>query len=228
MSVVASPETTQRATLRNDWSLAPGQRVLLPGIRWRTYEALLEDLGDRHIRLTYDRGSLEIRAPLFRHESYAGVLGRLVEVLAEHLNLPFKSGWSTTFRRQDLEKGLEPDRCFYIRNVRPILGKLEIDLSQDPPPDLAIEIDITHSSLDRIGIYASLRVPEVWSFDGTNLRVHCLQTDGTYRTSQSSSLFPTLPLSGVTTLVQQIVGIDDLSQIRTLRTWLREHVTISN
>src|SRR5262249_49229729 len=110
--------------------------VVLDGVRWQTYQALLADLGDRHIRLTYDRAILEIMAPLFRHESYAGVLGQLVKALAAAAKVRVKSAWSTTFSRQDLERGLEPDRCFYIRSLGAILGKLEIDLRTDPPPDL--------------------------------------------------------------------------------------------
>jgi Uma2 family endonuclease len=126
--------------------------VVLGGVRWQTYEALLHDLGDRHIRLTYDRGSLEIMAPLLRHERYAETLAQLVKALAAFARVRVFSAGSTTFRREDLERGLEPDRCFYIRNADAVVGKLEIDLSTDPPPDLAIEIDIMSSCLDRLGI----------------------------------------------------------------------------
>jgi Uma2 family endonuclease len=199
------------------------QRVLLTGIRWQTYEALLEDLGNRHVFLTYDRGSLEIMAPLFRHEGFTRVLGRVVEITAEVLNIPFKAGWSTTFRRRDLERGLEPDRCFYIANVAAIVGKLDIDLTRDPPPDLAIETDITHSSLDRMSIYASLGVPEVWRFDGQQLQVNLLQTGPAYRPAEASRSFPTLPLAEVAGLVHQVATPDDLAQMRTIRAWVQQH-----
>jgi Uma2 family endonuclease len=200
------------------------QRVLLTGIRWQTYEALLEDLGDRHVFLTYDRGTLEIMAPLFRHESYTAVLGRLVEILAEALDMPFKGAWSTTFRRRDLERGLEPDRSFYIAHVAAIVGKLELDLSRDPPPDLAIETDVTHSSLDRMSIYASLGVPEVWRFDGEQLQVNHLQPGAGYRPTGASLSFPTLPVGEVVTLVREVVALDDLSQVRMIRAWVQEHI----
>jgi Uma2 family endonuclease len=199
------------------------QRVLLTGIRWQTYEALLEDLGDRHVFLTYDRGSLEIMAPLFRHEGFTGVLGRVVEIAAEVLNIPFKAAWSTTFRRPDLERGLEPDRCFYIDNVAAIVGKLDIDLTRDPPPDLALETDITHSSVDRMSIYASLGVPEVWRFDGEHLQVNLLEPGPVYRPAEASLSFPTLPVAKVVGLLHEVITLDDLAQMRTIRAWLQQH-----
>ncbi len=208
-------------------STATEQRVTLCGIRWETYEALLADVGKRPIRLTYDRGNLEIMAPSFRHESYSAVLGRVVELLAEELNIPFKSGWSTTFRRQDLQRGLEPDRCFYIRNALRIVGKMEIDLSQDPPPDLAIEIDIGSSSLDRMGIYAALGVPAVWRFDGERLQVYQLSAAGTYQLVEASPTFPMLSLTEVVPLIQQVVTLDDLSQVRLIRAWVREQLLLN-
>ena len=207
-------------------SLSPPavEGVVLSGIRWHTYESLLADLEGCHLRLTYDRGRLEIMAPLFRHEAYAGMLGRLVEIAAEELNLPFKSGWSTTFRRQDLERGLEPDRCFYVGSVAAVVGRLEIDLTRDPPPDLAIEIDITHSSLDRLSIYAALGVPEVWRFDGQQLLLYRRQPGGSYEAGTASPTFPMLPLADVVPLLHQGVAVDDLSQVRLIRDWVRRHV----
>src|SRR6266702_3350438 len=109
--------------------------ILLTGIRWQTYETLLADLRDRPIRLTYDHGKLEIMAPTFNHERSKRQIGRLVETLAEENDLEILSGGSTTFRREDLERGLEPDDCFYIANVPAVLDKSEIDLRIDPPPD---------------------------------------------------------------------------------------------
>src|SRR5437867_3804600 len=109
--------------------------ILLSGIRWQTYEALLADLGDRPIRLTYDQGNLEIMAPSFDHERCKRQVGRVVETIAEEKGLKFVAGGSTTFRLEVLEKGLEPDDCFYIQNVDRILTRKQIDLHVDPPPD---------------------------------------------------------------------------------------------
>lgn len=200
--------------------------VVIAGIRWQTYQSLLDDLGDRRIRLTYDRGNLEIMAPQFRHESYSGVLGQLVKALASAAKVRVKSAWSTTFRREDLERGLEPDRCFYIRNLQAVLGKLEIDLAVDPPPDLAIEIDIMSSCLDRLGIYAALGVPEVWRFDGQHFEV-LLRRDATgYDPATASPTFPTLPIAEVAALLEAVVALDDETQERRVRAWVRKHAPV--
>jgi Uma2 family endonuclease len=204
--------------------LPPEQRLLLHNVRWQTYEMLLADLHDRPIRLTYDRGDLEFMAPSFRHEVYAGLLGRFIATLAEELEIPFKSGRTTTFRRQDMARGLEPDDCFYIRSLPLILGKEEIDLSRDPPPDLGIEVDITRSSLNRMGIYAALRVPEVWRFDGQTLQVHQLRPDGTYEEGGVSQSFPTVPLPELVGFLHQATTMDDLALMRSFRAWVRSRI----
>jgi Uma2 family endonuclease len=197
--------------------------VLLHGIRWQTYEALLADLGERHIYLTYDRGNLEIMAPLFRHENYAVILAQLVKVLATTARVRIKSAGSTTFRRVDLERGLEPDRCFYIHNVEAILGKLDIDPNTDPPPDLAIAIDIMSSSLDRLGIYAALGVPEVWRFNGEQFEVLSRRDESGYDPAEASLAFPALAVAEVAELLHDVATLDDESQERKIRVWVRKH-----
>ena len=142
------------------------QRFFLDSVSWDRYTRLLRAFSDRHLRLTYDQGVLEIMTLSHRHENLGRFLGRLAVTLTEEFELPIKEGGSTTFRRRRAEKGLEPDNCYWIANEAAVRGKDKIDLRRDPPPDLAVEIDITHSSLDRMGIYASIRVPEVWRFDG--------------------------------------------------------------
>src|SRR5438128_1643414 len=119
MSAIArSP--TKLPTTETCRSLVPGLPLLFHGVPWHTYVALVEDRDNYHIRMTYDRGSLEMMLPLYSHEGYAGLLGRLVEALCEYLKLRVIAGWSTTFRREDLERGLEPDRCFWIASVAAI------------------------------------------------------------------------------------------------------------
>ena len=102
-------------------------------------------------------------------------LGRIIDILAEELEIPYDAGGSTTHKREDLAKGLEPDQCYYIRNEPLIRGRMELDLTHDPPPDLAIEIDISRSSVTRLGIYAALGVPEVWRYDGEALQVQFVE-----------------------------------------------------
>src|SRR5436309_9933478 len=126
------------------------------------------------------------------HESYAHIIGRFVVVLTEELGLPIKAGGSTTFRRRKRRRGLEADESYWIVNEPLVRGKDRIDLRIDPPPDLALEVDVTHSSLDRLAIYAALRVPEVWRREGETLVCYLLGEGGHYTVSSTSRAFPGL------------------------------------
>ncbi|MBI3411111.1 MAG: Uma2 family endonuclease, partial [Planctomycetes bacterium] len=165
-----SPAGTRRKPRR-------GNRLILNDVDWQTYTRLLHALDERHLRLTYDRGVLEIMTLSYRHESVARFLGRLAVTLSEEFDLPIREGGSTTLRRPRRQKGLEPDNCYWIKNASQIQGKTKIDLRTDPPPDLAIEVDVTHSSLNRMEIYAKLAIPEVWRLDDKGLTFHVLGTD---------------------------------------------------
>jgi Uma2 family endonuclease len=203
---------------------APGVRFLLHNIGWLTYGMMLTDLENSHVRLTYDRGKLELMAPTYRHEGWGRVIGRLLNVLTEELSIPAIEAGSTTFRREDLERGLEPDDCFYIASVGRIIGKTDIDLSRDPPPDLAIEVDVTRTSLDRMVIYAALRVPEVWRFDGESIEVNCLRADGTYETRDRSPTFPDLPLERFVEFALRATQTDATSLAKEFRAWVRQNL----
>lgn len=194
--------------------------ILLSGIRWPTYEAILADLEDRPIRLTYDRGRLEIMAPSFNHERCKKKVGRVVETLAEEKGLEIVSGGSATFRLEDLEKGLEPDDCFYIQNAALVLGKQQIDLAVDPPPDLVVEIDISSSSINRMAIYAALGVPEVWTYDGDELTVYVFEKNE-YIPAKISRALPDVDLAGLEAFLRVNISAGDGTMVRLLRKWLR-------
>jgi Uma2 family endonuclease len=199
-----------------------GQRFLLHDVGWRGYETMLQLIGDRPIRLTYDRGNLELRTTSRRHEKNKRLLGRLIDVMTEELEIPRTSDGSTTWRRQVLDRGLEPDECFYLYDhAEQLADKEAVDLDVDPPPDLAIEIDITRSSLDRQGIYAALGVPELWRFDGESLRVFRLRADRTYEPCTASPAFPFLPLDDVVRLLKQGATMDQSRWGRMVRAWVR-------
>ncbi len=187
-SLIESVRSSTRDILADD-----DQRFVLWGVGWKTYDTLCRQLADHPIRLTFDGTNLEIMSPSLWHEVVSSLLGRFVERAAEHRDIPYASGGSTTFRRHDLLRGLEPDRCYWITNESRIRGKRKIDLRIDPPPDLAIEVDITHSSLDRLQIYSRLGVPEVWRCDGTRLEILLLQPTGEYVGSEHSAAFSFLP-----------------------------------
>jgi Uma2 family endonuclease len=197
---------------------------LLYGIGWDGYQKVLDVLANRPIRLTYDRGDLELMSPLAKHERYKQLLGRVVEVVTEELDIPMIAAGSTTFSREDVDRGLEPDQCFYIANAGRIHDQTRIDLNTDPPPDLAVEIDITSSSLDRLGIYAALAIPEVWRFDGETLDVLLLQADGTYSSCANSSAFPFLPMQEVARRLIEYDLSNDSRWGREVRAWVRNEV----
>jgi Uma2 family endonuclease len=203
--------------------VAPGQHFLLYGVSWHTYTRLLRTFADRPgVRLTYDRESLEIRTLTHEHESYSYILARLVDTLTEELNVLAKAGGSTTFRRRRRKRGLEPDACWWIASAPQVRGKTVINLAKDPPPDLALEIDITHSSLDRLGIYAALGVPEVWRLEKKMLVCHLLGSDGRYTKSPTSRAFPNLVVADVGGFLALLPQMYENDIVRQFRAWIRQ------
>src|SRR5262249_45343136 len=156
--------------------------VVFRGVSWGDYEAMLRIVGDRPIRVTYDRGAMEVFMPSFGHEDDAHLLGLVVETLTDELDVPVKAGRTTTHKRRDLDRGTEPDECYWFHeNARRMVGKRQLDPDVDPPPDLVIEVDVTSSSLKRLPVFAAMGVPEVWRLAGGALECLHLQPDGTYR-----------------------------------------------
>ncbi|HZT81669.1 MAG TPA: Uma2 family endonuclease [Gemmataceae bacterium] len=205
--------------------VAAGQGLLLHDVDWRTYSRLLHAFAERPgVRLTYDRGSLEIMSLLFEQDSDAYPIGRFVDVLTEEMALPIEGGRSTTLRRRRRRRGLEPDNCFWIAHASQIQGRRRIDLRVDPPPDLAIEVDVTHSSLDRMSLYASLGVPEVWRLDGPNLTFHGLGADGKYTERTHSLAFPFVTPADLTRFLALHAAQDANAVVRQFRAWVRQQL----
>lgn len=201
--------------------VAAGSRFVLHGMSWQGYETMLGLLGDRPVRVTYDRGSLELMSPSQHHERFKTLVGILVQALTEELDIACIGAGSTTWRREDLDRGLEPDECFYLFDHAERSRGRSIDLATDGPPDLAVEIDITHSSLDRQGIYAALGVPEVWRFDGSQLRMYRLRADATYDEVGASPHFPFLPADEAARRLREGATMVDSRWGRQVREWVR-------
>ena len=203
--------------------LAPPEEIIrLSGISWKTYETLLEELSDRRLRLTYNRGNLEIMAPSPEHELNKRVLGRFIETIAEELEVNIYPLGSTTFKQPKLI-GVEPDECFYIRNIAAVQGKRRLNMAEDPAPDLIVEIDITSSSQNRLQVYADLGVAEVWIYNGESLVIQQLQ-NGTYIATQTSQFFISLPISEVANWLQRSTTIDYLALVKEFRLWVRSQI----
>jgi Uma2 family endonuclease len=197
--------------------------ILFERVSWDDYEAMLRIVGKRPIRVTYDRGRMEIMSPLWKHGSVSYLLGRLVDVLTEELDVPVEAADPVTFSRHDLEKGAEPDKCHYLGDHAALVrGKQRLEMGVDPPPDLVIEADVTHSSLDRLGIYAALGVREVWRFDRQTLQFFHLQADGSLQPRDTSLNFPGLPLTVVAQFLEQASDADKTAWIRTFRVYVRD------
>lgn len=204
--------------------LAGAQRLLLPDVSWASYRAIGAALADRPaLRLTYDRGLLEIMTTSREHEFLKKRLTRLLEMLLDECRIPFDTAGNMTFQREDLERALEPDDCFWIAHEPAMRGRTDYDPTRDPPPDLVLEIEVSRSALDRMGLYASLGVPEVWRFDGEALHVHRLQPDGGYAEVDASPTFPSLPLQELARFVRPDAARDSVSLADEFRAWVRQH-----
>ncbi|MBE9097193.1 MULTISPECIES: Uma2 family endonuclease [unclassified Tychonema] len=204
-------------------TLAPPQQIVqLSGISWQTYETLLAEIGDRQIRLTYNRGNLEIMVPSPEHERFKTIMGRFVETLAEELDVKIEPLGSTTFKRPELS-GAEPDECFYIHNISAVKGKKRIDMNQDPPPDLVVEIDITSRSENSLQVYADLGVPEVWIYNGSRLRINRFEK-GEYVEGEISLAFPSLPILEIVRFLDLAETMDYLELVKAFRNWVKSQI----
>jgi Uma2 family endonuclease len=198
-------------------------RVLLHSISWEQFEKLLEDMGNhRAARISYDNGTLEIMTPLPEHEGFKEIIGDSVKDIADELDIEYESFGSTTWRNRIQKAGVEPDNCFYIQNESSIRGRFDLDLNQgDPPPDLALEIDLTNKSLDRFPIYARLGVPELWCYDSGELKIYQLRQDE-YVQTQNSLAFPSLPIQELPQLIETYRAEGRRAIRRAVRAWARE------
>jgi Uma2 family endonuclease len=200
------------------------QRVVLSNVSWQTFEQLLKELGDkRATRLAYNEGLLEIMSPLGPHENNNRFIDDLIRAIADELNLNLKKFGSLTLKREKKLKGAEPDSCYYIQNEPLVRSKQEIDLDNDPPPDLVLEIDITSGSLDKRPIYAAVGVPELWRYDGKKLEVFVLQPSSQdYQQVNQSPTLPWMPLDVIPKFIRQSLVDGETATLRAFRAWVRE------
>jgi Uma2 family endonuclease len=197
------------------------QHLVLERADWNLYQRLLDATADRPIRISYDNGRLEMMSPLPEHEQAKSLIHDLVRILTLELNVPMKCLGSTTFRRQDKAKGLEPDDCYYFKHARRMRNRRQVNLQRDPAPELVVEVDITHRSVPREPIYAGLGVPEIWRWDGRQLQCLILAGDA-YTIANTSLAFPTLNPADLTRFVRMLTTTDDDNEIlRKFVVWVR-------
>jgi Uma2 family endonuclease len=211
----------------NRIKISPGQSIYLHDVSWTEFEQILLELGEkRATRIAYSAGELEIRMPLPEHERLKVLISNLLVVLLEELDLPWESLGSSTFKNSQMKTGIEPDDCFYLKNCQAIMGKKRLDLTIDPPPDLAIEIDLT--SPTQLSAYEALGVPEIWRYQQNKLAIFIL-VDGHYLESDTSSLFPTLPIKeGFSSILERNSEILMSEARKEFRQWIRKNLAMNS
>jgi Uma2 family endonuclease len=199
----------------------PETRIVIPNISWEIFDALSNsDCGGA--RFAYNQGYLEIMSPSIGHERFHHYLGRMIEALAEELNIPLLSAGSTTLKLELKQKGAEADECYYLAHEAEMRDKLHLDLSVDPPPELALEVDLAHSSLDKLEIYAALGVSELWIYDGEVIAVYRLQEDNAFSKLNHSPTFEFLDLKEIANFMKQFFELGQNTAMRNFRIWVRE------
>ncbi len=209
----------------NRIGISAGQRIYLHAVSWVEFEQVLLELGEkRATRIAYYAGELEIRMPLPEHERIKVLISSLLVVLLEELDLPWESLGSSTFKNAQMNTGIEPDDCFYLTNCQAMIGKKRLDLTIDPPPDLAIEIDLT--SPTQLSAYEALAVPEIWRYQQGKLAIFVL-IEGHYREATVSSLFSDLPvIEGISAILERSNEILMSEARKEFRQWVRRQLGI--
>jgi Uma2 family endonuclease len=200
-----------------------GQSTVLHDIDWKQFESILQDLGDkRRSRIAYLNGVLEIALPLPESERIKVLIRDFIQVLMDEMGIDFEGFGSTTFKRIDKLAGLEPDDCFYIQNNVAMRGIRKLDMTIDPPPDLAIEVDVT--SKTKFDVYRVLGVPELWLYDQI-LKIYILR-DGDYVESQLSPIFGDIPIRDVIPQFLEISLRQGRSKaMKAFRLWMQENLS---
>ncbi|HEX6185865.1 MAG TPA: Uma2 family endonuclease [Pyrinomonadaceae bacterium] len=206
--------------------LPAGAKLELPNIDWDEYEHLLTQMESQHPghRLTYHCGRLIVVSPNREHEFFKLFMSRMANILADELGLEIEATGATTLRRRKLGKGVEPDESFYVQNAAHLVGHLEFDLDVDPPPDIAVEIDMTNDSLDKFPIYAALGVPEIWRYDGQTTQFYKLAGES-YEVMENSLAFPTLTAQVLTLHLELSKNEGQTAALKAFRQMLRSRAS---
>jgi Uma2 family endonuclease len=201
--------------------IKPGQQLFLKDVDWKSFEDLLEEFGEkRATRVSYFDKELEIIRPFAGQEDNKEIIKDLIKIILEYLDVEFICLGSTTFKKKSMKSAVKPDSCFYIENEIKVRGKTRINLNQDPPPDLAIEIDIT--SRTHFDNYEKLGVPELWRYNGETLEISILK-EGQYENAENSLHFPQFNLKwAVPYFVEHSKIIGRNATMREFRQWLSE------
>jgi Uma2 family endonuclease len=191
------------------------------GVSWEEYEELLESVGEAgSLRISYDKGTLQIMSPSSKHENRAILIERMVDVLSFRRRIKVLFFGSTTIKKHRAQKGAEPDACFYVQTADAVGTKEQIDFNTDPPPDIVVEIDIHHESISKFPIYAALNVPEFWRYDEDRLIIYHLR-EGRYVESEASKSLPLLTSAVMTEFLARSPKEDQYDILLAFEEWLK-------
>jgi Uma2 family endonuclease len=201
--------------------ITPERPLILPNVTWDEYEELLEQVGEpAGLRISYDEGRLKVMSLSAEHEKYARFIEKMMTAMSLRLRLVILSFGSATMKKRRAEKGNEPDACFYVQTAPAIGNRIQLDFAIDPPPDIAVEVDVHHDSDDKFAIYAGLGVPEIWLFDRTKLTIYLLQ-HGQYVEADSSRALPMLSSRVLTDFLRRLPVEGEFQALLAFDEWLQ-------
>ena len=208
----------------------PSQQFVLQGVRWEVYQELRKLPENDHVRMTFDEGVLEMMTPSASHEQWSYLIGRLIDAWTLELSVNITACRNMTVSRKDLQKGFEPDNCYYVQHELQIRQKLagrpraKLDFTVDPPPDLAIEVDVSRTSVGKRKLYAAFGVPEVWRYDGQRIEVFTLGPKNRYVPSGKSVCLAGIPLEEMARVLGRINTESDTVLMRSFRDYVRRQI----
>jgi len=215
---VAAPATEARNLVLSprDSDLATSS-ILLRGVSWETYQTLRNEEANDHVRMTYDGGDLELMSPMKKHGKITTLLGLMIYEWTQLRRIEIESGGNMTCDREDLKKGLEPDLCYWIAHEELVRDKDKIDFLVDPPPDLALEIEVSRSAIPKLPIYQALRIPEVWRWRG-KVEVLVLDDAGAYVVRSDSAALPGFPFPLAESFLDRRKSMGDTTLMKQFKT----------
>jgi len=225
MSMTTNPNPLSAPLSTKPRRRKPGRAVRIPNVPWEMYEQLLKAFGEkRGVRLTYSNEELEIMVPSLDHDRGDRILAMFIPILAEELGVPICPGGSTTMKLKATLKGIEADDIFWLASAGKMAGVRDLDLTIHPPPDLAIEVDVSRSSMKRLQIYRKLGVPEVWRLADDTLTFHVL-TGKKFQFATHSRSFPLISSADLMPFIEQARSAGDQTPIyRAFRAWVKQRV----
>ena len=201
--------------------LPAATEITFQNVSWEEYEELLEEVGEASgLRISYDEGTLNVMTLSAKHEYYERFLEKMLGCVIVRLGINIRSFGSATMRKEKKRKGNEPDLCFYVQTADAIGNRIELDFETDPPPDVAVEIDIHHDSRKKFSIYAGLEVPELWRFNGDALTIYLLDEES-YEEVEASRALPMLTAEVLTGFLAQLRDEGDFVTLIAFDEWLQ-------